>query len=104
MSKASGAADTGVVEGAVEASKIRDSRGDQSVDLRLIRNVGLDENGVSAGFADHLERLVAADVGHVGKDDTGALTREDAGGGATDTGAAAGDKSDLAVEHSHIFP
>jgi hypothetical protein len=88
---------------AVEPAVGRDGVIDHRLRVRLFRDVGPDERGLTAGRSHELDGLGAGRLRVLGDDDLAALGGEHLGGHATHPTTATGDDRDLVLE-SHRGP
>ena len=83
----------------VEAAELIDRRTDRRLQTIRVGHVGEDRNGLIAG---ELRGFLARRAVNIGYRNLGALTCEQNGGGAADSGAGAGDECDLACKSWHL--
>jgi hypothetical protein len=84
----------GVVYRDIETAKPRDGLVDQSADIVLLPDVGVDKFGLRTESAQLLDERVTGLIAPTGNNHVGALPGEGDGGGATDAGQGAGDQYD----------
>ena len=87
--------------GAIEAGEAADRRFDRAVHRLVLRHVGLDEERLAARGANLALRTLAGFAADVRERDFRAFVYERFRGRLGDSGAAAGQKCDLAVELAH---
>src|SRR5205807_8144628 len=82
-----------------------DRRLDQRGDLRLARHITAAGNGPIGGFAEQIQRLLAAVLADVRADEARALAAEEQRRRAPHAGAGAGDDGDFVAEqHTLLLP
>ena len=84
----------GIVHRDIETAKPCDGLVDQSADVILLADVGVDELGLRTERAQLLDERLAGLITPTGNDHLRALLGEGDGGGATDAGQGAGDQYD----------
>src|SRR6202023_2643618 len=89
----------GIVHRDIETAKPCDGLVDQSADVILLADVGVDELGLRAERAQLLNERLAGLIAPTGNDHLRALLGEGDGGGAPDAGVATGDQ-DILCAHS----